>query len=143
MKTFRFIGMTLFAIATCVNFAACSDFKKNYGVAFEDGSIYITMKSPSIGISGINEVSFDGFTPEEIEENVFDGIRKKDYSGNYDVYVTLQFKDSHGNYYNSKERVKVSTLDGDDVKRYANFGYFKGKVSIDKSYPWNHKYHNK
>lgn len=135
--------MAIIAVIVSVNFAACNGFKKNYKVTFKDGSIYITMKSPSIGISGINEVSFDGFTPEEIEEDVFDGIRKKDYSGNYDVYVTLQFKDSHGNYYDSKEKVKVSTLNGDDVKKYASFGYFKGKVHIDKSYSWNHKYSNK
>lgn len=143
MKTFRLIGMALIVVAMCANFIACSGFKKNYKVAFEDGSIYITMKSPSIGISGINEVSFDGFTPKEIEEDVFYGIRKRSYSGDYNVFITLQFKDSYGNYYDSKERVKVSTLNGNDVKKYASFGYFKGKVSIDKSYPWNHKYHNK
>lgn len=143
MKTFRFIGMALIAIVMCVNFASCSSFKKNYRVAIEDGSIYITMKSPSIGISGINEVSFDGFTPEEIEKDVFDEIRKRSYSGDYDVFIILQFKDSYGNYYDSKEKVKVSTLNGNDVKKYAGFGYFRGKVSIDKSYPWNHKYHNK
>lgn len=143
MKTLRLLGMALLAVVMCVNFAACSGSNKNYRVAFEDGSIYITMKSPSIGISGINEVSFDGFTPEEIEKYIFDEIRKRSYSGDYNVFITLQFKDSYGNYYDSKERVKVSILNGNDVKKYASFGYFKGKVSIDKSYPWNHKYHNR
>ncbi len=130
-------------IAMCVNFTSCSNSNKNYKAAFDEGAINITMKCPSIGVAGWREVHFDGFTPTEIEEEVFDKIRKKDYSGNYDIYVTLQFLDSHGNYYDSQEKVKVSTLNGEDVKKYADFGYFKGKVSLDKSYPWNHKYHNK
>lgn len=140
MRIFR---IALIAVIMSVNFTSCDGSKRNYKVAFDEGAIYITMKCPSIGVAGWREVHFDGFTPTEIEEEVFDGIRKREYSGDYNVYITLQFLDSHGNYYDSQEKVKVSTLKGEDVKKYADFGYFKGKVSIDKSYPWNYNYHNK
>lgn len=123
-----------------ITLSSCSQFNKNYKVKFEGETIHVTMKSPSIGVVGINRVSFDGFTEEDIEKEIFDEIRYRNYSGDYNVYVTLQFKDEYGNYYDSNEKVHVSTLNGEDIKRYSNYNYFKGKVNLGKSYPWIHNY---
>lgn len=121
---------------------ACSKKNNSYKVEFKSESVHVTMKCPQIGVAGRNEVSYDGFTSEDIEKEIFEGIRNRDYSGDYEVYVTLLFKDKYGNYSKSQERVKVCTLNGDDVKRYADFNYFKLKspIPLDKSYPWNYDY---
>ena len=92
-----------------------------------------------MGIVGINEVGYDGFTYEEVEKKVFDKIRSRDYDGNYSVVVTLQFKDSYGNYYDGTP-VTVSSLNASEVKRYASYSYFSGSTHIANAFPWNHKY---
>lgn len=116
------------------------NFNKNYKIEFEDSNIYVTMKSPSIGIAGVNRISFDGFEPADIEETIFKMIRHRDYDGDYDVYVTLEFKDKYGNYYDSSTSVKVCTLNGEDVKKYADYSYFRGEIPLEKAYPWNYNY---
>ena len=123
-----------------ITLSSCSQFNKNYKVEFEGTTIYVTMRSPSFGLVGINKVSFDGFKEEDIEKEIFDEIRDRSYNGDYDVYVTLQFKDEYGNYYDSNEKVHVSTLNGENVKRYSNYYYFKGNVDLWKSYPWVYNY---
>jgi hypothetical protein len=111
---------------------------KNYKVQISEGDVSVTMHSPTIGIVGINKVGYDGFTLEEVEEEIFDGIRRKGFNGDYNVYVTLQYKDDHGNYYNG-DRVKVSTLNGADVKEYASYSYFRGNAHLYAAFPWNRK----
>ncbi len=123
-----------------ISISSCNQSNKNYKVEFNNTTIHVTMKSPRIGVVGINQVDFDGFTPEDIEKEIFDEIRDRDYLGDYEVYVTLQFKDEYGNYYNSPERVHVSTLNGEEVKKYSNYNYFQGSVHLGKSYPWVHNY---
>ena len=120
---------------------ACSK-EKNYKVSFQSTTIYVTMKCPSIGIAGINKISYDGFELEDIEKEIFEEIRDRDYSGNYDVYVTLQFKDKYGNYNDSHECVKVCTLNGGEVKKFASFFYFEMEHMIPfyEAYPWNYNY---
>lgn len=116
---------------------------KNYKVqvcsSSSDGDVWVTMRCPTIGIAGINQVAYDGFTLEEVEKEIYDGIRDDSYNGNYEVYVTLQFRDDHGNYYDG-DMVQVSTLNGADVKQYASYSYFRGKANLSAAFPWNHKY---
>lgn len=128
----------IIAIISIFLLFACNS-SKNYNISVSDGIVSITMKSPTIGISGINKVDFDGFKPEDIERDVFEEIRSRKYNGDYDVYVTLKFKDSYGNYYDSPERVKVCVLNGAEIKRYADFKYFRG-LNLYKAYPWVHNY---
>lgn len=132
--------MTLLMFILTMNFTACNQNNDNYNVEFNNGIIHVTMKCPTIGIIGINKVSFDGFTEEDIEKEIFEGIRNRDYSGNYEVYVTLKFKDEYGNYYDSDEKVHVCTLNSEDVKKYSNYNYFKGNANLGESYPWIHNY---
>lgn len=117
----------------------CSCEKKNYSVDVTDGTVRVKMHSPSMGIVGINQVGYDGFTYEEVEKEVFDKIRNRKYDGRYSVIVTLEFKDSYGNYYDGTP-VTVTSLNGVEVKRYASYGYFRGSSHIDDAFPWNHQY---
>lgn len=117
----------------------CSCEKKNYSVEVSDGIVNVKMHSPSMGIVGPGQVSYDGFTYEEVEKEVFDIIRSRGYNGSYSVRVTMQFVDSYGNYYDG-ESVTVSSLDATEVKKYASYYYFRDKTHIADAFPWNHQY---
>ena len=134
MKTLNTINSAFFSIICLLVLNSCE--KKNYNVEIQDGSIHVTMHSPSMGIVGINQVSFDGFTYEEVEQEVFDKIRSRNYNGPYTVSVTLQFIDSYGNYYNG-ESVVVTTLKATEVKKYASYYYFRDQTHISDAFPWN------
>ena len=133
LKTIYFILLAIYG-----SIVLCSCEKKNYKVEIQDGSIHVTMHSPSMGIVGINQVSYDGFTYEEVEQEVFDKIRNSSYDGSYTVSVTLQFIDSYGNYYDG-ERIIVSNLDAKEVKKYASYYYFRDHTHISDAFPWNRK----
>lgn len=113
---------------------------ENYEVRFNSNSIYVKMRCPTSGIIEIGSISFDGFEPEDIEKEIFEGIRDRGYSGDYIVYVTLQFKDEYGNCYDSPETVEICTLNSKEVKRYASYGDFRSKIPFSKAYPWNYDY---
>ena len=136
MKSQSAICRGFFGICCTLLLCACE--QKNYSVEIQDGAIHIQMHCPSIGIVGVNQVSYDGFTYEEVEQEVFDKIRNSSFNGNYFIYVKLQFKDSYGNYYDGESKL-VTTLNGADVKRYASYSYFRGKTHISDAFPWNQK----
>lgn len=129
----------IFLFTICLSFITMSCDGKNYSVEISGNSIYITMPSPSVGIAGRNVVSFEGFTYDELEEAVFNKIRRNSYNGDYTVYVTLTSKDSYGNG-RAGGKVRVSTLNGADVKRYKSFYYFRGKTKISNAFPWAKQY---
>ena len=135
MKNFLFLSLILLL----VGLSSC-DTKKNYSVTVSGNSVNVRMHSPTIGIVGINEVGYDGFTYEDVDQEIFDKIRDSDYNGDYNVYVTLEFLDDHGNRY-AGEPVLVTTLNGADVKSYASYSYFRGNSHIENAYPWNHNYY--
>lgn len=128
-----------FILLCCTITLLCSCKSKNYRVEVSDGIIKVKMHCPTIGIAGINQISYDGFTYEEVEQKVFDKIRSRSYDGNYSVVVTMQFKDSYGNYYDGSP-VTVTSLNGAEVKRYASYSYFSGSSHIADAFPWNHQY---
>ena len=128
-----------FILVVITLFLLCCISSKNYDVQVDssNGEVWATMHSPTMGIVTLGQVDFDGFTLEEVEEEIFDGIRHNFfYDGNYDVYVVLQCKDEYGNYYN-RDTVKVSTLNGAEVKKYASYKYFIGKANLSAAFPWN------
>ena len=135
----RLKSILFIAISTVLFLSSCE--KKNYSVEIQDGSVHVTMHSPTMGIVGINQVGYDGFTYEEVEQEIFEKIRNRNYDGSYTISVTLEFLDSYGNYYNG-ETVTVSTLSATEVKRYASYGFFKGQTHLEKAFPWNHNYHD-
>lgn len=136
MKMLKTIISIILTICSLFILSSCE--KKNYNVEIQDGFIYVTMHCPTMGIVGINQVSYDGFTYEEVEQEVFDKIRNRNYSGSYTVSVTLQFLDSYGNYYDGDRRV-VSTLSATEVKKYTSYYYFSGQTHISDAFPWNRK----
>ena len=81
MKKPKTIISILLALCSLLVLSGCE--KKNYNVDIRDGVINVKMHSPSIGIVGINQVSYDGFTYEEVEKEIFDKIRSQSYDGSY------------------------------------------------------------
>ena len=104
-----------------------------------NGSVVVKMHSPTRGMAGVDRISYDGFTYEEVEKEVYDKIRKNSYNGDYTISVILQFKNSYGSYYDGPP-VNVGTLNGSQVKRYSSFRDFSGSTQIYKAFPWNHRY---
>lgn len=131
MKNIVYFILCAFALCACEN--------KNYKVKVTSGNVNVTMNAPTIGIVGVNKVGYDGFTLEEIEEEIFEEIQDNEYYGNYDVYVTLRFEDKYGKRY-ERESVKVCTLDGGDVKKYVDYSYFRGEIPFGKAFSWNYDY---
>ncbi len=128
-------SLNILIVACCILLLySCK--RKNYNVEIQDGQIYVTMHCPTMGIVGINQVSFDGFTYEEVEKEVFDEIRGRSYDGLYTITVIIQFLDKYGNYYNGTP-IQVTTLSASEVKKYASYNFFRGQTYIEKSFPWN------
>ena len=113
--------------------------KKNYQIVLNGSNkeIYVYMRCPSIGIAGINEIRYDGFTYDEVEEQLFEDIRHNSFDGDWRVYVILEYKDDYGNYYYDDEKIYVSTLNGNELRRYADYSYFRGKADLQNAFPWN------
>ena len=108
---------------------------QNYDIKKKYNSIYVIMPCPTIGIVGRNEIGFDGFTYKEVEKDLFKMVRSSS-EGNYKIFVILKYKDSYGNYSES-DTTYVSTLNRDDLRKYADYSYFAGKSAIADAFPWN------
>lgn len=132
----RLKNVILIFLSICSLFFLCGCEKKNYNVEIRDGVVNVKMHSPSMGIVGFNQVSYDGFTYEEVEKEIFDKIRSRNYDGSYMIFVCLQFLDNYGNYYDG-ENILVSNLSAIEVKKYASYGFFKGQTHLEKAFPWN------
>ena len=124
----------LLIIMFCLSIGLYSCKDKNYDVSVSGNSVYVTMKALSKGMIEWGKVTLDGYTKEDVEKEIFDKIRSNNYDGNYDIYVTVNYMDSHGNYSNEGNMVKVSTLNGADVKQYSNYINFHGKAHLEKAY---------
>jgi len=126
MKTVR-LFTTLVMVVLCL--CSCNSFKhKNYEITYNGNIITITIPMPQIGVAGFGEVTYDGFALDDIDREIFDKLRKDDSDGTYYINLVVKFKDSYGNYSDSKTS-NLGTLDASEVKKYASYGYFKGKIS--------------
>lgn len=130
MKRRCFFMLAILCFLACV-----SCVQKNYSVRVDSSArcVKVKMHCPRVGVVRLGRVDYDGFTLDEVEKKIFDGIRRKPYDGDYDVYVTMQSKDQYGHYVDENE-VKVSTLNGAEVKRYASFSSFRGRSNISSAY---------
>lgn len=139
-KSITMKNRVTFFLTACLSIILLSSFgSKNYSVSVTDGTVVVKMHSPTRGMAGVDRISYDGFTYDDVEKAVFDGIRRRSYNGNYTITVILQFKDSYGRYYDGPP-VNVGTLNGSQVKQYASFKNFSGSTQIYRAFPWNHRY---
>ena len=60
----------------------CSWGSKNYSVSVSNGSVVVKMRCPTRGMAGIDRISYDDFTIEEVEKEDYDKIRKNRYNAN-------------------------------------------------------------
>ena len=109
----------------CILFlTSCGD--SEYSVKTNGNSIIIEIPSRTVGISGINEVSYGSISLNEVAEavyNEFHGISGFFKSGNYDVYLKTKYKNKYGETEYS-DKGKICTLNTDEMKRYESSYYF-------------------
>lgn len=136
----------------CILFlTSCGD--SEYSVKTNGNSIIIEIPSRTVGISGINEVSYGSISLNEVAEavyNEFHGISGFFKSGNYDVYLKTKYKNKYGETEYS-DKGKICTLNTDEMKRYESSYYFSREFTskIDErcrptntiriNNPWNYK----
>ena len=126
--------VSLFKVSLATLFlTSCGN--ENYSVNVYPGTqtVSVHMKCPSVGVGLI---TYPGYEYEDVERDIFDGIRYYAYDGNYQILVTMEFEDEYGNPKNG-ETVNVGSLNAAEVKRYASYHYFKGKTHLERAFPWN------
>ncbi len=111
----------IFSILTIIS---CEN--SDFSVKTTGNNIYIEMPSRSVGISGINKVSYGNISLNDVSEAIYDefhGIKGLFKSGDYNVYLKTKYKNSYGEIEFS-DKGKVCTLNTDEMKRYASSYYF-------------------
>ena len=117
-------------IIVCLLIIGCSNSPKNYNIKYDEHDITIIIPMPTIGTAGIGQTTYDGFTLEDIEQDIFNELRDNKYKGNYDLNLTIKFKDKYGNY-SKNETYPLNSINADDIKKYAAYNYFRGTVTKD------------
>jgi len=124
-KNFLHLVLTTFLSPMCLAlFTSCGE--SEYSVTTNGQVINIEIPSRTVGISGINEVSYGNISLNEVAEavyNEFHGISGFFKSGNYDVYLKTKYKNKYGETEYS-DKGKICTLNTDEMKRYESSYYF-------------------
>ena len=117
--------MFLFLIITIT---AC-DFNKGYEVVIDSYSrtLHVTMPPPRLGVSRIGSVDWK-VDLDIIEKDIFDKLSKSANQGIFTINLGLEVKDQYGNT-QIEELGKVGVINADEVKKYTDYKYFKGRVS--------------
>lgn len=105
-----------------------TDTKKKYKILYDKNNISIIIPMPRIGIVRLGETTYDGFTLQDIEKEIFNELRGDKYYGLYHLNLTIQFKDKYGNY-SEEEKYSLGDIDTDEIKKYAAYKYFMKTIS--------------
>ena len=95
----KWFDIFAFALVFCA-FTSCEQMgNKPYSLSWQGNSLYITMPYPSIGIVGINELSWGEVEPTELVEDIFKALKSSNLTGNCPLYVCFSSKttDKYGN----------------------------------------------
>lgn len=121
------ISRIIFLVFIISTLVACYH-GRNYKIDFEDQNIVITIPSPSIGVSARDEISYDGFTLEEVEEDIFNDLRRPWRSGTYKMKLIIKYKNEYGEY-SDKKNILLGNISAEKVKRYVDYSYFIGFIT--------------
>lgn len=109
-------------------FIACNSFGKNelYSLSIDNNNLYITMPHPTIGIAGINEVSWRGVDLDMVAEDVYNTLKKKHLSDIYSLYVKFEITstDKYGNEEKNYKKVFLFKVPVEEVRKYKDSKYF-------------------
>lgn len=90
-------------------------------------TLYITIPPPKIGVSVVGRVDWK-VDLNIIEKEIFDKLRKSTNNGIFTMNLNLILKDKYGNT-RIEEIGKIGEINADEVKKYVDYIYFKGRIS--------------
>lgn len=93
-------------------FFSCNS-HSGYDIEYKGNIIYVTMNRPTIGLSGINEINYGDFSPDDIGESICNKI--KGDSGTYSIYVTFRSCDDSGQYVTEENCTHLMDVDAATV----------------------------
>lgn len=124
-----FIWLFITAIIVVCN---SPDKEKPYSLSIQDNSLYITMPYPTIGIVGINEVSWRGVDLDEVMEDVFNILKKKHLTDTYSLYV--KYVTTSTDKYGYEEKIYDESflleVPIEEVQKYKDSKYFSKSYDI-------------
>lgn len=124
------IWLSLTAIIVACN---SSEREKLYSISIENNNLYITMPYPTIGIAGINQVSWRGADLEKLSKDVFNTLKRKHLADIYSIYVRFDTTstDKYGNEEESYHEVFLFEVPIEEVRKYKDYKYFSRSYDIN------------
>lgn len=125
-----FVGLLAVAV-----FTSCDSFSKEdnvYSLSLEGNNLYITMPHPTIGIVGINEVSWRGVDLDELTNDIYTLLKKQHLSDIYSLYVKFEMTstDKYGNEEKNYRKAFLFEVPVEEVKKYKDSKYFGNSYNL-------------
>lgn len=112
----------LLSVVICLLVESC-DTKQNgkiYQISQDNNNLYITMPHPTIGIVGINEVSWRGVDLDELTNDIYTTLKKQHLSDIYSLYVKFETTstDKYGNVEKNYKEAFLFEVPVEEVRKY-------------------------
>lgn len=137
----------LIAIFILLNIGGCNEndiYRKIFGndhcyidIRPTQKQAWVYMRHPSKGMVTLGKISYDCKDCENVEEMLFDAIRRNPYDGELKVCVCFQEQDKYGYWSFGRKGFVASILQASEVKKYKSYRYFEGNAHIPSTYYWN------
>lgn len=92
-------------------------------VTFNGNVVLVTNFSYSIGITGINQYSYDGFSFYKLDEFVYKMIMRKATGSYVTIKMNVARKDKYGNKIDNI--VEIGRIDVAESKKYKDFNFWR------------------
>lgn len=124
----------LLSVVICLLVESC-DTKQNgkiYQISQDNNNLYITMPHPTIGIVGINEVSWRGVDLDELTNDIYTTLKKQHLSDIYSLYVKFETTstDKYGNVEKSYKEAFLFEVPVEEVRKYKDYKYFGNSYDL-------------
>lgn len=106
--------------------------EKPYSLSIQDNHLYITMPHPTIGIVGINEVSWRGVDLDELTNDIYTTLENQNLPNIYSVYVKFETSstDKYGNKEKSYKEAFLFEVSVEEVRKYKDSKYFGNSYDL-------------
>ena len=115
-------------LALCVS---CNK-EKPYSLSIQDNRLYITMPHPTIGIVGVNEISWRGVDLDGLTNDIYTTLKKQHLSDIYSIYVKFETTstDKYGNEEKSYKEAFLFEVPVEELKKYKDSKYFGNSYDL-------------
>ena len=133
MKQILFILILMLSLITSLPLSA-QKYNRDIDVSIPlaQNNIYIAMPRPTVGIVGINEVSYGNSPITKIDDEIYEkfcgigGFFRS--NGIYTIILKIKEQNEFGRMYISSQKA-IGKIDPEWVKKFESKEYFRGKVS--------------